>query len=111
MASKVTRELADSVAVRDDDEEVDVVVELQPVPVPGEGSRADRVVAMKQAFEQSATGLRRTITELGGEVVDAAWINQTLHTRVPKRALQGLEADERVVALDAPRAIEPENAS
>lgn len=110
MGSKVTRELADEVAVRDDDDEVDVVVELQRVPVPREGSRAERVVAMKQAFERSTTGLRRTITELGGEVVDATWINQTVHTRVPKRALEGLEADERIVALDAPRTIEPENA-
>lgn len=111
MASKVTRELAETVAARNDDEEVDVVLELQPVPMPGEGSRSERVVAMKQAFEQSATGLRRTITELGGEVVDTAWINQTLRTRVPKGALQGLEADKRIVALDAPRTIEPENAS
>ena len=86
-------------------------MEHEPVHGHGEGSREERVVAMKQAFDQSATGLRRTITELGGEVVDAAWINQTLHTRVPKRALEGLEADERIVALDAPRTIEPENAS
>lgn len=110
MLSKVTQQLAEQVAGRPDDEEVDVVVELQRLTAPGEGSKKERVVAMKKAFERSATGLRRTIAELGGEVVDSAWINQTLRTRVPKRALEGLEADDRVVALDTPRTIEPETA-
>ncbi len=110
MGSKVTPQLAEHVAARNDDERVEVVVELHPLSVPADGSRTERVTAMKQAFEQSATGLSRTIAELGGEVVDAAWINQTVHTRVPKRALEGLEADERVVALDAPRTITPDSA-
>jgi hypothetical protein len=105
MASKVTPRLAEQVADRRDNDKFDVVVELQPQSPPTAGSRVERVRALKNAFEQSATDVRRRIGELGGEVVDVAWLNKTLLTKLPKRALARLEDDERIVALDTPRMI------
>lgn len=111
MGAKVSRELAASVAGRSDDEEIDVIVEVQGNGAPAAGSRAERITAMKLAFSQSAEDLRRTVADLGGRVVDEAWINQTLRTRVPKRALAGLEADDRVALLDAPRTLHLDGSS
>jgi hypothetical protein len=99
MASKVSRSLAGQ------------MVELQTGSAAAEGSRAQRIARLKDAFEHEADAVRRTIEELGGEVLESAWINSTLRTRLPKRALQQLEEDDRVASLDSTRPLEVETSS
>lgn len=111
MASKVSRSLAGQVVYQADEEPVDVVVELRAHPRVTDGSRAERIARVKTAFEHEAGPVRRAIEELGGEVLESAWVNNTLRTRVPKRALQQLEEDDRVASLDSTRTLEAEASS
>lgn len=106
MASKVSRDLADEAGGRSDSEAIELVVELRGPEAPSEGTRSSRIADQKLGFGRQARAVGQLIRELGGEVVDSAWINQTLRIRLPKRALENLASDDRVALLDSPRAIE-----
>lgn len=109
MASKVSRALAEKMDACADDEQVDVVVELQAETPSTSGTRAERVAQHREAFQKEAVEVTRSITDLGGEVLDSAWINKTLRTRIPKSALEQLAEDDRIALLDSIRTIEAED--
>jgi hypothetical protein len=102
---KVTSALAADVRRHPDSEPIDVVVELKPTPMPGSGSRGERIAQARSAFERQADAVRRLIVDVGGEVLASAWINQTLQTRLPKQALEQLAGDDRITRLDVNRVI------
>lgn len=102
---KITPALVGEIAAKRDDEEIEVIAELAPIEVPAEGSRRQRAAAMKRDFDAEVAELASTVEDAGGEVVESAWINQTCRLRIPKRSLDEIAGDERVVALDAAREI------
>jgi hypothetical protein len=108
-SDKVTPELA---ALLDDasDELVDVVVELAtPEAVERtEGARADRVAVMKESFDREAQPVESVIRDSGGQVVDTAWLNQTIRAKVPVEAVRRLCDVDSVAVVDSPRGLEPE---
>ena len=81
----------------DDDKLLDVVVELHE-------SRSDEPSAaqMRESFSRVKEPVAEVVSELGGAVVDEAWINHTLRVQVPVRALTQLSHLDTVRALDVP---------
>jgi hypothetical protein len=106
---KVTPDLAAAVDEAKDDDLLDVVVELEVTP--GEAPAADRaakIAHLKRTFEAHATPLEELIQSLGGEVVEGAWLNRTIHARLPARAVRDLARAGSVAAVDKPRGLTPE---
>jgi hypothetical protein len=107
-SKKVTSRLAAKARGQHDDDALDVVVELNSEPPATTGTRQEQIAKRKAAFEADAGDVKREIEQLGGEVVDAAWINQTIRGRVPKRSLVRLADHKRVAAIDSPSPLTPE---
>jgi hypothetical protein len=82
---------------------LDVVVELADDP-----QAAMTVPAQQESFERAASPVADAIAQLGGDVVDKAWINRTLRARVPAKGLEQLSTHAAVTALDVPHQIEPD---
>lgn len=109
MESKVSPTLADQVVDHADDDQVYVVVELRPGTAAATGTRAQKIARLKREFDEEAAPVKQAIEDLGGEVLEGAWLNKTLRTRLPKWALEQLEKDDRVALLDATRSIRAED--
>lgn len=93
-------------------ERVEIVVELE-----GDAggamrgsSRHQRIAALKERFEHNAAPVQIEIIEAGGEVLGAAWINQTLRASIPVTGVDRLSELTCVARLDVPHALEPESA-
>ncbi len=86
--------------------DVEVVVELRPVPPPASGSRQERVAAARAAFDAGLTPVTARIAEVGGTVLETAWINQTVRVRLPAAAVGALAAVDEVAGIDLPRPLE-----
>jgi hypothetical protein len=106
---KVTPDLADALGGASKDQLLDVVVELagDDAAAPA-GDRAAKVAYMKQSFQAHATPLEELIRSLGGEVLASAWLNRTIHARVPARAVPELARTSSIAALDRPHELTPE---
>lgn len=109
---KVTPDLADVLGQAPDDHVLDVVVELvEPEDLPAEApaDRAAHIAQMKDSFDAQSTPLEESIASLGGEVVGKAWINRTIHARVPAKAVSELARAKSIAAMDTPHALTPES--
>jgi len=72
------------------------------------GSRSEKIVAMKEAFNQDVASVEEAVRNAGGEVMDRAWINQTLRALVPARKIRDLCDMEKISAVDTPRKLKAE---
>ena len=111
MADKVTPDLAAAVDQASDDQLLDVVVEVSDADDAGAappGDRAAKIAHMRRTFDAHADPLAELIRSLGGEVVGNAWLNRTIHARLPARAVGELARSGSVAALDRPHRLEPE---
>ena len=109
---KVTPDLAGVLDKAPDDDLLEVVVELtDPDDAPAEApaDRSQRIARMKESFHAQATPLEESITSLGGEVLGKAWINRTIHARVPARAVPELARAGSIAAVDTPHGLTPES--
>jgi hypothetical protein len=88
---------------------VEVVVEVGKkagaAAEPASGNRAERIAALKTHFSASAEPIERAIESSGGEVLDRAWLNQSLKARLPREAVEALGEREDVDLVDTPRAL------
>ncbi len=89
---------------------VDLVVELQPLPVgqTDDASRAERIASLREAFQREASPVEAAVRSAGGEVLGSAWINQSLRVRMPAGSVALLAELDRVSLLDSPRLLELE---
>ena len=111
MPARITSDLESRVKGLGGEQLVDVVVELRPVDEPPpEGSRLERINALKDAFDGVSAEVERAVRAEGGEVVDRAWINQTVRARVPASAIPLLALRDDISVIDVPHAIEPDQA-
>lgn len=83
--------------------DVEVVVELRPLPPPASGTRQERIAAGRAAFDAELAPVAARVAQVGGEVLDAAWLNQTLRVRLPAGAVPELAAVAEVTRIDLPR--------
>jgi hypothetical protein len=105
--SKISGELAARLEQSDTNDFLDLIVELEPGSAPSaSGSRAERIAAQKQSFDHHAGPVERLIQQAGGEVLDRAWINQTLRARLPVRSVHDLTKAAEVSAIDVPHRLE-----
>jgi len=101
--ANVTPKLAAEVDAADSSNLLDVVVELE-----GGGEEADDMAAAKEAFERAVGPVAEVIAGAGGQVLEGAWINQTLRARVPARAVSHLAGTDGVSVVDVPHRLEAE---
>jgi hypothetical protein len=108
--SKLSPSLAGHLEQAGRDDLVDLVLELHPAAAPetGGASRSERVAAAREAFAQGAAPVEHAVHSAGGQVLDSAWINQTLRARVPAGAVAGLARLDAVRVLDLPHALRRE---
>lgn len=102
-ARKITSALGSKLGEEDDDRVLDVIVELTPDP-----AEASTAPALREAFEKAVQPVSEAISGYGGEVVDAAWINRTVHAKLPATKVAELTGLPEVAALDVPHRLEPE---
>jgi hypothetical protein len=109
---KVTPDLAGVLDKSPGDHLLEVVVELKEPdeahPEPP-ADRSQRIARMKESFQTQATPLEESIASLGGEVLGKAWINRTIHARVPARAVPELARAGAIAAVDTPHGLTPES--
>jgi hypothetical protein len=101
--SKLTRQLAERLHGKAHDALVDIIVELDAPPpaAPSPGaSRAAKATAHRERFLQIAGPVEQRIQSLGGDVIEHAWINQTLRARVPAGMVDQIVDAEGVVSID-----------
>jgi hypothetical protein len=104
MADKVTPRLAERLSTGPDD--VEVIVELRPLDRPDGGTRQERVAALRDSFAAELGPVAEQITAAGGEVLESAWINQTLRVRLPAAAVDEVAASATVIRIDLPTTLE-----
>lgn len=93
---------------------LDIVLSLatvRPRVRPPTGTRAERVAALKRAFDEEAGAVEKAITALGGRVTARAWSNSTLRAELPADAVPDLAELEEVEVLDVPVSIGIESGS
>lgn len=111
---KVTPALVEVLGGTAQDDLLEVVVELvEPDNESGDApaGRAEKIVHLKNSFHEQATPLEEWIASLGGEVLGKAWINWTIHARVPARAVTELARAGSIAAVDTPHQLEPDRPS
>jgi hypothetical protein len=105
---KVSRRLAERLAAVDRSGPIEVIVELRPVEATQSGSRQERITAVKAAFERESRPVQDLITQVGGRVLETAWLNQTVRGQIPADGLVRLAQDDAVVNIDLPSPITPD---
>jgi hypothetical protein len=114
MPAKLGANLAEQLRRADPSALLDVIVQLRGAEEPGATageaslSRAEKIVARKEAFRRNMAGIEKAVQQAGGEVTALAWINQTARARLTPRGVQELCQNERIAALDAPAPLTPE---
>ena len=109
--AKLTPDLSARLTNAAAEDYLEVVVELRAEDVPAQESprsRQEEISSRKQAFGAEAIPVEDTIQRAGGEVVERAWINQTVLARVPARGVDELSELDGVAAIDVPRRLEAE---
>lgn len=102
--AKLSSELSQELENTDSEQFLDVILELgsDSQPTIDQGSRQAKITAMKEAFERNLTSVEKAVRDVGGEVIQGAWINRTVKARVPAKKLNELAQHEKIIAVDIP---------
>jgi hypothetical protein len=106
--TKLSPRLRQELGGVDEASQVEVIVELQPVEVPNSGSRQERMAAMKAGFERELQPVAEKIIQAGGQVLETAWLNQTVRSRIPAGEVSHVARHEAVSGIDLPHKLEPD---
>jgi SMC interacting uncharacterized protein involved in chromosome segregation len=107
--NKVSEELLKTLRNSKSNEPLEVVVELDSIPTVNRNlDRSIRVEKLKESFSGAAGQIKAVINELGGKVIQEAWINQTLYARMPSRGVDPLSEVEGVKKVSLPHHLSPE---
>ena len=109
--TKLSPRLQQELDAIDDSSPVEVIVELQPLDLPKTGSRQERMAAAKRRFELEVQSVVDKITEAGGQVLETAWLNQTVRSRIPAGGVPSLAEDDTVSGIDLPSRLAPEDSA
>jgi hypothetical protein len=107
--TKLSPRLRHELGAVDESSQVEVIVELQSVEMPKAASRQESMAAMKEGFERELRPVAAKIIEAGGQVLETAWLNQTVRSRIPAREVSHLAEHEAVSGIDLPHKLEPES--
>jgi hypothetical protein len=112
METRITPGLATRVQHIGPMDVLQVVVELQPltlVRVRGL-SRKEQIINAKKTLSLDFETIKESIQRLGGEVLDYAWLNQTILAEVPASQVSKIAHLEKVQLVDLPHVISVEAA-
>jgi hypothetical protein len=110
--TKLTAELTQQLQRTEDSEMMDVVIEVEPENSAPESfayqslSRQERITALQENFAKQSAPVEDAIEQAGGEVLDRAWINQTLKVRVPVESIPKISEHENIYTVDVLHSIE-----
>lgn len=88
---------------------VEIILELRSeVPEPDPSlPRSERIAARKASAQRLYDPVEEAIARAGGEILERAWINQTLRARLPVHRVHDLATLDEVALIDVPRPLEP----
>jgi hypothetical protein len=104
-SNKITTNLKDFLQKSQPEKEIEVVIELTPVTqaaVSENLSRNQKIANLKEAFNNDLEPVAKEISNQGGNIVDAAWINQTINAMVTTKCIEELAQLKEVTAIDLP---------
>lgn len=84
-SNKITSGLKDFLQKSPPEKEIEVVIELTPIKqaaVSENLTRNQKIANLKAAFNNELEPVAKEISNQGGNIVDAAWINQTVNAMV-----------------------------
>lgn len=87
----------------DPDDDVVVVVEMVPrtrETAAAAQPRQQMIAQRRVEFEKQASPIEQAIHDIGGEVLDRAWINSTMKARIPAHAVKTLMSLDDVETVD-----------
>ena len=103
--SKLTKELRERLEHVPGDSIVEVIVEInggESESLRAGVSRGEQIATRRRQFLETVAPVERQIHSIGGEVIDHAWVNQTLLVRVPAGSVDQLTESDCVASVDAP---------
>ncbi len=104
-SNKITTNLKDFLQKSQPEKEIEVVIELTPIKqtvVSENLSRNQKIANLKEAFNNELKPVAKEISNQGGNIVDAAWINQTINAMVTTKCIEELAQLKEVTAIDLP---------
>ena len=103
MPSKLTKQLRERLDRTPSDDLIDVVLEIvAPIPPPAGASRSEAIASRRKHFLEAVAPVEQRIQQMGGKVLEHAWINQTVRARVPAGTLDQLTESDDVASVDMP---------
>lgn len=109
--AKLSPKLRQRLAATPAGQAVEVVVEVGTkagAPLAPAAGRAEKITTLKKNFSASAGPIERAIESSGGEVLDRAWLNQSLKARLPREAVEPLGEREDIERVDMPAPLQPD---
>jgi len=90
---------------KENPESVTVIIELSPDhPVlPHSVSKKEKMQSMKDNFNFQMSSLVSEVKSMGGDIIDAAWLNKTAKVQLPTNSLNKLAEIKSIELIDLPR--------
>lgn len=88
---------------------VEAIIQVT-VPASTETLKRERKIPeYRQAVEEALRPVAILVRDLGGDVLDEAWINATLRVKLPVESFGPLTDDAAVTRVDLPSRLKPES--
>jgi hypothetical protein len=88
------------------EKEIEIVIELTPIAHTSESkklSRTENIENLKKAFNIELQPIANEISNHGGNIINSAWINQTVNAKVSSKCINELVQLKEVTAIDLPK--------
>src|SRR4030095_2639753 len=106
MATKITDELKTYLKQSQPENHVQVVIELKPIEQNNQApglSRQEKMQHLKKAFDAELQPVAMEISNMGGNIIETAWLNQTINASLPANSIVSIAKLKEVQAIDLPR--------
>ena len=104
-SNKITENLKSYLQTARPENNIEVVIELATITqttAPENLSRGEKIANLKQAFNSELEPIAKEISNQGGNIVDAAWINQTVNAIISSKCIEELVQLKEVSLIDLP---------
>jgi hypothetical protein len=105
-ASKISPGLQEKLKTTPPDEQLEVIVQLQPPQISKSGSTQERIREVQRAFDLAIEELSRRMSPSKGSILQTAWINSTARCLATPDQIRVLEPDPSVVSVDLPATLQ-----
>ena len=110
--NKITPNLNDYLNRTEPTAKIEVIIELSPIDTQtmrdSDAPRNDKIAQIKDAFQKNMQPVQEAIRNAGGDVMDSAWLNQTVKARIPAANIHTLANLDGITAIDLPKTLTQE---